>query len=170
MGWQFRIGRGHGVTGCETETANKNGEPKIARLSKLPVEERNEAGGVEHERENFASLQLPITKEPEVERQADAPKQVGDSKNWSAFQNDAAPFAFGEKKDGATGQKFRAAIGADAESVTAAGSVTQKKNSLGESAQNTRNEAAGDGCFLRCRHIRETVGEHVHACLDDGPA
>src|SRR5437588_6395601 len=170
MGWQFRIGRDHGVTGCETETANKNGESKIGRLSKLPVEERNETGGVKHERENFASLQLPITKEPEVERQADAPKQVGDSKNWSDFQNDAAQFAFGEKKDGAAGQKFRTAIGPDAESVTADGSVTKKKNSLGESAQDTRNEAAGDGCFLRCRHIRETIGEHVHAFFEDGQA
>src|SRR4051794_23965650 len=70
---RLRVRRRRGIAGGETETANEHGEPKVRRLSKLPVEQGKEAGRVKHDRENLAAFQLPVTEDAKVEREQGAP-------------------------------------------------------------------------------------------------
>src|SRR2546423_4686051 len=167
-GARSRIGRRRRVTGRETKPANKNRKPEIRGLAKLPVEQGKKAGAVKHQRQNFAALQLSQTENSELEGENGAPQKISDAEDGPAFQDHAAPFAFGQKKDRAAGKNLRAAVAADTRPRTADRRAAKKKESFRESTESPRDQTAGDGGFLRFGDGSKSIGENFHPFIENG--
>ena len=61
------------ISGCNAKATDDNGESKIGRLSKLPRQEGEETGQIQHEAKNLTAPKLPEAQNAEIEDEDCAP-------------------------------------------------------------------------------------------------
>ena len=140
---QFRFGS-HFCRG-ETKPAEKDGETKSGRLTKLPVEQCGKTRTEQNDRKCVAITERAQTEPADANGERGTPQKKKQTEHRTVFQERARPFRFGKKKAGLSGNEFAASIRTDTEAETEKRQPIKHTKAPHEIVVDSREQTTSDG-------------------------
>src|ERR1700676_1109833 len=145
-GRPHRHARGHGsffVSGGQRQASGEHGKTKNRRLAELTDEHWKKARAEKEKRQRIPQSHRLYTEPSNSADKSEPPRDIREPKNGSALEKNARPFAFREEKSAVTGEKFRAGVRADPESVPKKRRFPVNEKSILEACQDSGDESTG---------------------------